>query len=504
MLSMYPVFYRLRSLDPVWLTFFASLALSVIAVQFEVIIAKDTALYFDVARTFNEDGLRAAFASFDWPWMSVLFGVTQTLTGLPWELIGRLWTALFMAAGCALTVSLIARRTPQSAWWAVLVVLAMPAFNGFRGDILREHGCWAFSVLAMWLAFAWDARGGWTRALAMQAAVLLAALFRLEAIALMPALVLWRLALVREPGGVLRLAQAALLPVVVATGGLLAMLTLDAMLMARVNGYFLYYLNPQHIFANFTNLSQQFGGLLRKWSADDAGKIIFFGMLATLTWRFVRLLGVFAVPFLFRDSWRAWREYWQRYTPMALALALYFGVMLVFFIQSLFINSRYSALLHWMAVPWAVLAVTALAQRFPRAVKAMVAVGVVAMLVNVISLSAKKTHYVDAGKWLAQYAERTDDVYFDDYRIAWYAGWGYISSDVTRDDALNGARAATLRYVGIEARPDEPWLVQWLARHPERRVLAQFANRKGATVVIIGRCADAPGAPVCRASGQTP
>jgi len=156
---------RFQTVNPVWLTFVASLVLSAIAVQFEVTIAKDTALYFDVARTFNEDGLRAAFARFNWPWMSVLFGVTQTLTGLPWEVIGRLWTALFMATGCALMVSLIARRAPQTAWWAVLVVLAMPAFNGFRGDILREHGSWCFSVLAMWLAFEWDRHGGWVRAL---------------------------------------------------------------------------------------------------------------------------------------------------------------------------------------------------------------------------------------------------------------------------------------------------------------------------------------------------
>jgi len=487
--------------DPVWLTFFASLALSVIAVQFEVTIAKDTAFYFEVANTFNEHGLRAAFVRFNWPWMSVLFGVTHTLTGLPWELIGRLWTALFMATGCALMVSLIARRVPQAVWWAVLVVLAMPAFNGFRGDILREHGTWCFSVLAMWLAFSWDERGGWMRALAMQVAVLLAALFRLEAIALMPALVLWRLVLVREPGGGLRLAQAALLPVLVATGGLLAMLTLDAVLTSRVNRYFLYFLNPQQLFANFTRTSQQFGTLLPKWTQDETGTILFFGLLATLTWQSVRLLGPFALPFLCRDGWRAWRDYWQRFMPMALALALYFGVMLVFFIQALFINSRYSALLHWMAAPLAVLAVMEIARRFPCAIKAMVAAGVVAMLANLISLSAKKTHYVAAGNWLAQHVERTDDMYFDDYRIFWYTGWGFsaFSGAVTREEALNGARAATLRYYALEAKPDEPWLIDWLARHPGRRVLAQFANRKGATVVIIGTCADTPNAPVCQA-----
>jgi len=494
--------HRLHSFNPVWLTVIASLALSVLAAQFKVVIDKDTAFYFDVAQTFNEHGLRAAFEHFDWPWLSVLFGFTQTLTGWSWQTIGRLWTALFMAGAGAGMVSLIARRVPQASWWAVLMVLAMPALNGFRGEIFREHGMWCFSVLAMWLAFAWEARGGWTRALAMQAAVLLAALFRLEAIVLMAALVLWRLAAFRQPDGVLRLAQVALLPLLVGAGGLLALLSLDAVLMARVHGYVSVLLNPQQLFASFTQTAQQLGGMLPKWTQDEAGRILFFGLLGSLIWRLVGLFGPFAVPFLCRDGWRSWQPYWQRFAPMAWALVLYFGVLLVFFIQSQFINNRYSALLHWMAAPLATLAIMAVAQRFPGTRKLLVAVGVVVMLANVISFSAKKTHYLDAAAWLAQHAERTDDSYFDDYRIAWYASWGYGSEEpgLSRTAALSEEHAARLRYYILEARADEPWLLAWLARYPERRVLAQFANRKGASVVIIGTCADTPKAPVC----QTP
>jgi len=489
---------RLLLPNPVYLTFVVSLVLSAIAVWFNPVIAKDTAFYFDVAQTFNQYGLRAAFEEFDWPWLSVLFGMTHMLTGLPWETIGRLWTAFFMAGSCALMVSLMARRVPEATWWAVLVVLAMPAFNGFRGDILREHGCWAFSVLAMWLAFEWDARGGWMRALAMQAAVLAVALFRLEAIALMLALVLWRLAYVRQPDGRLRLAQAALLPVLVGVSGIFALLIQDAVLTSRLRTNLFHYLNPRQLFASFTGAAQQFGLTLPKWSQDEAGTMLFFALLGTLIWRFVSLLGPFAMPLLFRDGWRAWHTYWQRFAPMALALALYFGVMLVFFVQALFINSRYAALLNWMAVPLAVLAILGVARRFPRAVKMMVVASVAMMLVNVISLSAKKTHYIDAGNWFARHVERfDDDIYFDDHRIAWYAGWGYRGAPLTRESAL-GEAAAGVRYYALEARPDDPWLAEWLARYPERRVLAQFANRKGATVVIIGRCAETPTASVCQ------
>jgi len=493
---------RLQSLNPIALTFFASLVLSAIAAQFEVTIAKDTAFYFDVAQTFNDHGLRATFARFDWPWMSILFAVAHSLTGLPWEAIGRLWTMLFMALACSLMVSVIARRVPGSVWWAVLVVLAMPAFNQYRGDIFREHGMWCFSVLALWLAASWDKQGGWLRAQAMHVAVLLAALFRLEAVVLMPALILWRLVEIKQPDGMLRLVQVAVLPALVGMAGLLAVLTLDATLTARLQWYLLNLLSPQKLFASFVQLEQQLGEMLRFGTVEDAGIIILFGFLATLIWKFIRLLGPFTVPFLFRGSWQAWRGYWQQFMPFTLAWVLYFGVMMVFFVQSLFVNGRYASYLNLLAVPLATLAAMTLAKRFPRAGKALVVAGVVVMLTNVISLSAKKTHYIDAARWLAQYAERTDDAYFDDYRMSWYAGWGFKHGSTTlpRAEALGEEHAASLRYYLIEAKPDAPWLAEWLARYPERRILAQFANRKGASVVIIGTCADAPTAPVC----QTP
>jgi len=490
---------RLLLPNPVYLTFVVSLVLSAIAVWFNPVIAKDTAFYFDVAQTFNQYGLRAAFEEFDWPWLSVLFGMTHMLTGLPWETIGRLWTAFFMAGSCALMVSLIARRAPQTAWWAVLVVLAMPAFNQFRGDMLREHGAWCLSVLAMWLAFVWDARGGWARALAMQIAVLGAALFRLEVIVLMPAFVLWRLLQLREPYGVLRLMQAVLLPVLAIFCGVAAVLWLDAVPMSRVHTYYSYLLDPKVFFVDFASVSQRFGDMLPKWSQDETGTILVFGFLGVLILRFVRLLGLFAVPFLSYETWQVWRTYWQRFMPMVLTLTLYFCVLTLFFFKHLFINSRYSALLNLMTMPLAVLATHSMASRFPRTARLWLVAGVAMMLVNVISLSAKKTHYIDAGNWFAQHVERfDDDIYFDDHRIAWYAGWGYRGAPLTRESAL-GEASADVRYYALETKPDEAWLTDWLARHPGRRVLAQFANRKGATVVIIGTCADTPTAPVCQA-----
>ncbi len=107
------------------------------------------------------------------------------------------------------------------------------------------------------------------------------------------------------------------------------------------------------------------------------------------------------------------------------------------------------------------------------------------MLSNVISLGAKKTHYVAAGAWVAQHIEADAPVYYDDARMAYYAGRGYPEQTLSRDQAMSPGAALKYRYFLLEAEADEAWLQAWLEKN-QRRVLAQFANRKKDSVLIIG------------------
>jgi len=486
---------RIKNTNPVLLAFIASLLLSIIAFQFEVTVGKDAALYLDTAKSFNENGLRGLFSRFDWPWFSLLLAISHNLTGIELETLGYLWTALFMALCCALWVDMLVRRVPGSAAWALLVVLAMPAFNQFRGDIIREQGFWCFSTLALWLALRWDERGGWKLALLMQLSVLLAALFRLEAVMLMPALVLWCVFNIRNQGGWLRLLQVTLPSALIATGGLFALLVLDSQFINRITGY-LNLINPQYILIRFSQMSEQIAGLLRKYSANDSGKILFFGFLAVLVWTFIRLLGPFIAPFLLPGGIKSVRLYWQRFQPIALAFIFYFAVLMIYFIHKLFIIGRYTSFLNMLALPLTLLALVATAERFPRISKVFAVVCIGVMLANVISLSAKKTHYIEAANWLKEQelpvAERTT-FYFEDGRIAYYAGWGYPGSDWPEAEiTLNGNSIEHLRYLVFEEKADSPWLLAWLNKNPDYKILAQFANAKGKTILIMGDCGENP------------
>ena len=467
---------------PVWLAFFGSLLLSLIAVMGTATVGRDAALYIDVAQQATEHGPNVAWASFDWPWFSLLLAATHSILRLPLELSAYLWCALFFAGTSALMVDCVRQRSPDITRWACLVMLAMPAVNAFRNDIIRECGFWFFCTLALWLALRWQARGGWLRAAFIHMAIVAAALFRLEALLLIPALALWQLPSLWSSSRRLSFFQFSLLPIL----GLLVVSVTGVLMSARVVLY-LDMIEPRGVFASFQMLCDQFANsLINKYSQDEAGRIIFFGILATMTITFVKLMGPFAVPFILRRNWGVLGIYWRDYRPFAWAALLYLVVLVLFFIKQQFMNARYMSFLNLLFVPVLAMGLAAFAREFPRLGKGLVVLALLVMLSNVISTGAGKTHYIEAGRWMSSHVEPDAPTYFSDGRISYYAGRGYVLPVLTQEEAISPAHAGDYRYFVIEAKGDEPWLNEWLAAH-KLRILEHFANRKGATVVVIGR-----------------
>jgi hypothetical protein len=467
---------------PVSVAFWASILLSLIAVWGTATVGRDAALYIDIAHQVVLHGADVAWTHFDWPWFSILLALTHRFLLLPLELSAYLWCGLFFAGTSALMVDCIRRRSPELAGWACLIVLAMPAVNAFRNDIIRECGFWFFCTLALWQALRWQVLGGWLRAGLIHFAIVAAALFRLEALLLLPALGLWQLPGLWRSGQRTRLLQFALLPVV----GLLVASAFGVFM----SGRFLLYLDmiaPHSVYASFQMLSEQFANsLINKYSQDEAGRIVFFGLLATMTITFVKLMGPFAAPFILRRNWGVLGVYWRDYRPFAWAALLYLVVLMLFFIKQQFMNARYLSFLNLLFVPVLAMALAAFARQFPRWTKVLVVAALLVMLSNVISTGAGKTHYVAAGRWVSAHVEPDTSAWFEDGRISYYAGRGYVLPTLTREQAMSPERADEYRYFLIEGKGNEPWLGEWLVAH-KMRIIERFANRKGATILVIGK-----------------
>lgn len=480
---MHAIFTWFGRLSPVGVAFFGSLLLSVIAVLGVVTIGKDAAFYIDIAQRVNADGVQAAILAFDWPWFPILLAWSHSLLGLPYEQAAYLWCALLMAGACALLVDALGRALPGSGLWMPLLVLALPALNSFRNDILREQGFWFFSVLALWLALNWAERGGWLRAAAIHLAIFGAALFRLEALMLFGALALWRLPDLFSYSGWNRLLQIAALPLLGGAVALVVMTVSGGFSQGRVE-YYLHLLDPSALKTVFDAKTNALAdAVFAKYMDDDAGLLLLGMILLAILFSFIKLCGPVALVFLRSVSWSAFGAYWRQYRLFVCAALIYIVVLVVFFLQQGFVNSRYVSYLNLLALPLLAFALVGFVQKFPRLGRVLAVLLIVQMLDNVISLGAKKTHYVEAGQWLSQHASREASIYYDDPRIGYYAGFGYRVTGKTLGDAM--AAPESYRYLLIEADGDEPWLLEWLKLH-DLRVLERFANRKDDAVLVIG------------------
>ena len=460
---------------------FGSLLLSLISYLGVVTIGKDGAYYVDVAQTIAEQGVAAGVSRFHWVGFPLLLAVSHKVTGLPIEGLSYVICALFISGTCTLLVDLVSRRFQSSAWWAVLVVLAIPALNEFRSDIIREHGFWFFSVLSLWLSVGWREHGRWWMAAAIQVAIAAAAIFRLEALLLEGVFALWLLPGLRTRAGWLRLLQLFWLPLVLAC---VLWGTLPILNWQRVQ-YFLSMLDPAQVNRGFQAIASQFAESLRyKYSRDDAGLVVFFGVCGLILVKFLKLLGPFVLPLLTTGGRVGVERAVSRYQVFMWAWLAYFLVLLLFFFHEQFVNSRYVSFLNLLAVPFIAVSASIFSERYRFCGRFLLVVALLVMIGGVVSLSPKKTHYIEAGHWMAEHYEKTNAVFYDDPRIGYYAGWGYSDGqNKSVRDLSEDALKEYLLFV-LEVEPDEAWLQEWLDQNNLVRV-ALFDNSKGDFVQIF-------------------
>ena len=470
---------------PVVVALLGSVLLSLLAFSQATIVGRDAALYLDLARQAVEHGPAAVFRVYDWPWFSLLLAATWSVFGLPPEAAAYLWCTVFMAGTSAVLVLVTLRFFPASGYWASLVVLSLPAFNQFRGDIIREHGSWFFSILALHLALRWFEHGGWWRAAAVQSAIALGALFRLEAFTLVPALAACMLGELATRRGWARLLQLNALPLAGAVVAGLALLAGAEISQPRVAN-FLALIDPQPLLRSLDAMASQLADAILEYHArEDARQILIFGLLLTLFVKFCTLNGPLCLPFLYRANWVAVGEYWRKLRPLAWTWILYLCGLLIFFIRFGYINSRYTSFLNLLVVPLLTMALILFCRSHARWSRFVVLVLLLLMVRNVVSLGAGKTHYLEAATWVTENTRSDDSVYYEDARIAYYAGRGYPVSPLTGEQLMAADPPPGFRYYLFTHKPDDDKLQRWLATQ-QKQVIRRFANRKGETILVIG------------------
>lgn len=479
--------YITRPRAPLALTFCASVLLSLIAIHFNPVLSRDSALYVDMARHFREGGVQQLLQLFDWPWWSILIGLASK-TGMSATFAGYALMVLAMAACCTALVRTTRLIEPRAAYWGALVALTLPAFNAYRDLIIREPGFWLFSALAVMFMVEWTARRRWSFIAAALLSVVIAMVFRLEAALLIVAIALF---LAWEHRG---LAQGvawskASLSAMLFLG--VALFVLAGWLLTSDQHRVVYYrelLDPLRLVTTHkANAALLAEAILAKYSEDDAATILFFGYALTIAWKSLLL----CAPLLpLALAWRHARAQngISRAPGLALlyiACGLYALVLLAFFIQHSFMIDRYISYLHVLGAPWIAVLVYRTASQARMLGFVVMALSILVGLSNVISLSPKRTHYFETAAWVEQHLPRDARIYYDDQRLSFYAGRGFTTAGHDIPDVLEQG-LEEFDYLLIEAPVEEPRIQHLLARG-EVEVLATFSNGHNRHVTVLRR-----------------
>lgn len=422
-----------RRIGPVWTAFFGSLVLSWFAVHGRL-INKDGIIYLDIARHIAENGVSGLTEILGFNAYPLLVASLSGVLPFGLETTARLLDALLMAGACALIVHWVRWRAPDAVWAACLVVLSIPALNQYRSDILREYGFWFFSLAGLYLAAHWHESGRWRTVLASQALLLAAALFRFEATAFFLALFAWQLFNAPRTERLHRLLQVGLLPLA-AAAILAAMILFGAIHLPWRIEYYSQAIDPLRKAEAFSAAAQRFqeSVLLFKYSREEAGYMLLFGLLSVIPVKFVALSNIF-FPALVGAFWRRpFSETLSRWQPLPWVFLVYLLVLAAFLTHNFFMLGRYVSLLHWLLVPFFALGLHRAWIWRPRWRIPTIFLALVVCIANIVSLGPRKDHVAAVAAWLAREAQDPVQVCLNDARIAYYAGWFLNRSRITKD-----------------------------------------------------------------------
>ena len=474
-------------IGPVTSAFIGSVLLSIFAIHGSINPNNDGMLYIEAAKLFQDHGVIAAQQVFDWIFFPVLIGVLSKVTGLELEASAYLISVLLIAGLCSLVVACSRIQFRETGWAACFIVLALPALNNYRDYIIREFGSWFFIFLALWFFLRWVDRPSWRLALAAQIAIITAALFRLESLALLLAPVLWQISQLQRPRRATRLLMVSALLIcaffIVLFLWVFGVVTLPERVLFQLSA-----ISPGNLFNSFSKTATVLADEgLNKYAADEAQSILFFGMMSILPVKFVSNLGFFVVPLAYGMYARRGADMFRQWSLSGWMSVFYIVVLIAFLFNRMFLTSRYVALLDLLVIPLIAFGLVMMYRAMPRWRWLIVLIISLSMISNVITTSPKKIHYKEAAEWLVKQSVDRQRVYIEDFEISYLAGWGYkkrSTKRLSKDSLLEAIANGKYDLVLVRSKKHDQRTEDW-AKKNRLHILKRFYDKKGRGVLVL-------------------
>jgi hypothetical protein len=314
-------------------------------------VNNDSLLYFEQARLLAANDWQAAFALFQWPFYAGLIALTHTLSGLDIHTSAQCLNAVFFVlfvAGFQQLLLVSGAKTRTLHWGMALLFSTTYLVGDILGMLLRDEGFWAAFT---WGLFYWCKHSETQQVkhtLLFQACMVIATLFRVEAIAYLAAVPLlvffnsamsirqklcrWMINSLFMIAGLIGLLSAVLL------GGLQAkQLGRLQEVFSQISGVFTYRLDAMSAKASI--LGQQVLGTY----LDDYAHISLWSTLLLII--LLKTAKVTGYPTLLLLLWPK-RQWWSSIHPAMQQLAPFvlitgFVVSIVIILNTFVLSSRY-------------------------------------------------------------------------------------------------------------------------------------------------------------------
>lgn len=473
--------------SPVAMTFLLSIALTLASVSYRASMNPDGMVHIMAGRIFIEEGFTAALKFFDWPFFSILIGIVGHVLPISYEAAGYLINILLLSGACALMVKITQRYVPNSAWLACLVVLALPALNENRHNVMREDGAWFFLILAIWLAIRAPKQINLLNAVGPSAALLLAFLFRAEFAAFYPPLILWQWYALKENRNFINTVRLFILPTIVLIGAAIAFMVfnLDENLNRARN--FLSILDLNALRSEFDKRAAIIGKHIMnpEWGQDGNKPVLAWGLIGYAFNSFIEMCYALVIPLAVGLYWKFKNN--QKFPPFGWLFATFCLVIIAFVFRRYFLSDRYTSPLAILCIPLITYGMHQLYAQKKRLIAYLVT-GLLLLnaLDNIITTGDQDTHIAEAGEWLKEHQIPESKTYIDFARIAYHADWVRYNfkfdkpNQARRDRAYNDPK---IRYITLWRHHSDNEL-KWL-EGKNLQLVEEFTNSKGRKVLIL-------------------
>ena len=264
---MFKILQKLESHSCQKLHWWVVLLGALIAAQVQYIqhgwINNDSVLYLEAAKAFSQGAWQAGFDIFSWPLYSLCIALVNKVTGLGVHVSAQILSVIFFAIATFSFIKIIqlaGGKQRQIIAGALIWLSAQYTIGGALEMLMRDEGFWAFFLLSLVFFIRFYKAQQLKHAMLWQVCIIIATLFRIEAILFLlflPCILLWQPAKTwpQKINHFLKCHAINILLAVILIGVFASSDTLSSKLLGRLNEVFT------------TNLWQQFTKIFSEKSA---------------------------------------------------------------------------------------------------------------------------------------------------------------------------------------------------------------------------------------------